>query len=61
MITYRDMTFCASDCIQTRCMRHMSHTKDNTRDLPIAQADFAHDCPNYRAPSSSPVAPSTED
>jgi hypothetical protein len=56
-LCYRDMTFCASDCINTDCTRHFgeaeregsrlwwNHDPDNA---PIAVADFSDVCEHYK-------------
>jgi len=56
-MSYRDMTFCASDCINTDCARHFgeaeregsrlwwNHDPDNA---PIAVADFSNVCEHYK-------------
>ena len=56
-MSYRDMTFCASDCINTDCARHFgeaeregsrlwwNHDPDNA---PIAVADFSDVCEHYK-------------
>ena len=55
-LCYRDMTFCASDCINTDCARHFGeaeregsrlwwgHDPDNA---PIAVSDFSGVCEHY--------------
>ena len=56
MITFRDTTYCASDCTNQDCPRHKSQEmKDRERlpglaEIPTAWCEFSHDCPDYKAP-----------
>jgi len=47
MITYRDMTFCKSDCIDSKCPRFLSEEEKRSAKLPIAWSDFSKSCPDY--------------
>ncbi len=56
MITFRDTTYCASNCTNQDCQSHKSQEmKDRERlpqlaEIPTAWANFAFDCPDYKAP-----------
>ena len=53
MICYRDMTFCASDCVNKACHRFVSaeiESRAKSLDLPIARSDFSNDCTKYQSP-----------
>ena len=55
-LCYKDRTFCASDCINTKCYRHFGeeeregarkwwdHDPDNA---PVAMSDYSWDCGDY--------------
>lgn len=57
-LCYRDMSFCASDCVNTTCHRHFgpeqradarrwwAHDPDNA---PVAFSHFGDTCPDYTA------------
>lgn len=57
MICYKDMSFCGSDCVNSKCNRHFgpkhkeqsrkwwSHDPDNA---PVAFIDFSTTCKDYR-------------
>lgn len=56
MISYRDMTFCKSDCTNTSCSRHYGRAvaeKSQSKDvfirdvIPIATSDFSNVCDDY--------------
>ena len=50
MISYKDITFCNSDCINKDCPRYLSDKiidGANKIQLPLAQADFSEQCKGY--------------
>ena len=54
MMCYKDMTFCRSDCTNTKCFRNFTDTirEDaikwwGSEDAPIAFADFSSSCDDY--------------
>ena len=49
MITFRDKTFCYSDCVNTKCLRHKSYIPEDA-DLPVSWADLSLECPDYKPP-----------
>lgn len=61
MICYKDMTFCKSDCLNTKCFRYFgskqakgarewwSHDPDNA---PVAFSDFSSRCEGYTTKES---------
>lgn len=60
MICYRDMTFCSSNCINTRCFRNFSPEQKEEAArwwkglpgaAPIAMSDFSKGCEEYVHPS----------
>lgn len=65
MLCFRDMTFCASNCINTECKRHFGPDDQRAADKwwelfkspdegpPIAWSDFSDDCPEYRKPKEA--------
>jgi hypothetical protein len=55
MICYRDMTFCASDCRNTKCRRYFGEDQRKgavewwgSDDAPVAMADFSKTCEDYK-------------
>jgi hypothetical protein len=57
MISYKDRTFCASDCTQTRCFRYFGDEERagaklwwGSDDAPVAFSDFSPICEDYRPP-----------
>ena len=54
MISYRDMTFCLSNCTNKKCERHFG-SEDRLKaeswwggeDAPVAFADFSPTCEDY--------------
>ena len=53
MISYRDRTFCRSDCTNSACHRFVSDDvwADVKRSgLPLSMADFSWSCPEYQQP-----------
>ena len=60
MITFRDTTYCSSDCLNTSCERNeLNEKRDRERlpsldEVPTAWCDFSHDCPDYVNPSQTP-------
>ena len=56
MITFRDTTYCASNCTNQDCPRHKSQvSKDRERlphlaEIPTAGGNFEIDCPDYQRP-----------
>lgn len=57
MICFRDMTFCASDCINNACRRHFGDDDRKAADAwwggdgaPIAWSDFSDGCTGYVRP-----------
>lgn len=58
MICYKDMTFCASDCLNRACRRNWTDEKAaaakawwGSDDAPVSFSDFSADCPEYKAGS----------
>lgn len=47
MLSYKDMTFCYSNCTNKECIRHKSRTEKNTRNLPVSMCDFSANCEEY--------------
>lgn len=66
MMCYRDMTFCSSDCVETRCRRNFTDevregarkwgaTFGHEEDPPVSFSDFSGDCPDYKkGPADAP-------
>ena len=61
MICFRDMTFCASDCINTQCRRHFCEVdmmqarawwRHDPENAPIAWSDFSKGCTEYAKPNT---------
>jgi hypothetical protein len=53
MMSYRDMTYCASDCTNTGCFRHVKpelEKKAEAVGLLVAFADFHETCSIYMPP-----------
>jgi hypothetical protein len=53
MMCYRDMTFCASDCTNAECFRHLTpeiERKAKLVGLDLALSDFHETCASYRPP-----------
>jgi len=57
MMTFKDMTFCSSDCILTTCRRYFSEQKQHDADkwwgpdkgeAPVAFSDFSDTCLDYK-------------
>lgn len=52
MISYKDKTFCNSDCKNWECDRYIDHDflwKESERfGLPVAYADFSENCKDYK-------------
>lgn len=55
MLCFRDMTFCDSDCSQSKCPRHFGAADRRAakewwggEGAPIAWADYSDTCPDYR-------------
>ena len=60
MVSYRDMTFCHSDCMNAKCSRHFSDEVLERAlqwwgadDPPIAMSDFHENCEEYMAPNGT--------
>lgn len=56
MICFRDMTFCDSDCINTKCPRHFDEQDKRDAgkwwggpDAPVAFSEFSKDCKDFQA------------
>lgn len=54
MISYKDQTWCASDCANTACFRNFTPDERarairwwGGEDFPMAQADFRATCDDY--------------
>ena len=50
MISYRDRTFCYSDCVNEKCPRYESEEVSEGAQkakLPIALSDFSENCDDY--------------
>jgi hypothetical protein len=50
-LCYKDITFCYSDCVITKCFRHFSDEVAKEAEdfgLPVALADFSERCPSYK-------------
>lgn len=58
MICYKDMTFCCSDCTNSKCERHWDDKKradarkwwGSDEGVPVAFADFSPTCESYEKP-----------
>jgi hypothetical protein len=57
MVCFRDQTFCASDCTNSRCHRYFgpddrvaARTWWGSPGAPIAWSDFSEGCPDYQPP-----------
>lgn len=57
MFCFKDMTFCDSDCTNTKCHRFFGDQKRaeaivwwGGTDFPIAVANFSKDCDGYKKP-----------
>lgn len=47
-MTYRDMTFCYADCLNSDCMRHSSNVQDDLPEwMPVSWSDFSVDCDKF--------------
>ena len=50
MLSYKDRTFCKSDCTNTDCSRYVFEAVEKAAaqvGLPIAYADFSDTCKDY--------------
>ena len=57
MICFRDMTFCASDCVNTACRRHFGEDEREAANKwmenpPLAWSDFSKGCDEYVKPDN---------
>lgn len=50
MMTYKDQTFCAAECYNVACFRHMMNTSDNDMNLPLAMGNFKETCGKHMQP-----------
>lgn len=55
MLCFKDMTFCASDCRNTACVRNWTPLKQQgarkwwgSDDAPVAFSDFSKTCEDYK-------------
>ena len=51
MFSYKDKTFCASDCTQEDCYRFFSEEEKKRAselEMPVALCDFSNTCPAYK-------------
>jgi hypothetical protein len=54
MMCFKDMTFCASDCVRAECHRHWDEEKRATAkqwwgsdEAPVMFSDYSKTCPDY--------------
>ena len=56
MIVFKDQSYCASDCVNTACVRNKQQHDEarkalkHLKDLPTGWADFSQSCDDYLAP-----------
>lgn len=57
MISYKDRSFCSSDCINTQCPRNYTDEMEihntTTVNLPVAFSDFSKGCDEYMSPEDA--------
>jgi hypothetical protein len=58
MMSFRDMSFCGSDCVNHECSRHFGEPEKAAAkrwwggdDAPVAFMDFSANCPDYKEPT----------
>lgn len=63
MICFKDMSFCGSDCTNSKCRRHFGEGDRlaakrwwGSDEAPVAFTDFSGTCPDYESAGSGGVS-----
>lgn len=50
MIVYKDQMFCADECYNVSCFRHVINTAGNVENWPVSYGSFKEGCYKYMPP-----------